>query len=376
MKVLLAPLFFRKRMCKHCARSFYRENPGNWIGLHEFESLPPLGSFDTKRGFIPDFPALLMFEEFVIDSLAYQRLRHPGARTWLSQWSELVEALKAEGSLSVVDVVRAGSVDSHKRGWMLRRDLKDPQRWWQAMGYYDNIAHRAEKFLGEDPHSAINFAWKFNPDEQLGIEGSDGHVHDLSVVLLEAQRSKTKAHRKLYKHALENLSDHLREVNACVTACKRLNVAPMMWAPYRRYLQQKFNPGEKKTIHAADSGREFFKIAFPAYMPTTVRQFSKLRSNRSIHSLRSEILRATKSGDSLDPQYAQRVLHEVLRLERKAGKIRNIIGWIATAVGVIPVPGLGLASAAIGEGASSMATQHLKKPLHWFYLISDGQGAT
>jgi hypothetical protein len=79
MKVLLAPLFFRSRFCKHCARIFYRENLGSWVGIHEFESLPPLGSFDTKRGFIPDFPTLLMFEEFVLDGEAFERLKQPGA---------------------------------------------------------------------------------------------------------------------------------------------------------------------------------------------------------------------------------------------------------------------------------------------------------
>lgn len=90
MKVLLAPLFFRSRFCKHCARIFYRENPGSWVGIHEFESLPPLGSFDTSRGFIPDFPTLLMFEELVLDGEAFERLKQPGDRLWLREWSELI----------------------------------------------------------------------------------------------------------------------------------------------------------------------------------------------------------------------------------------------------------------------------------------------
>lgn len=376
MKVLLAPLFFRQRMCKHCAKITYQKNPGSWLGIYEFESLPPLGSFEKKRGFIPDFPALLMFDEFVMDSEAYDRLRNPGERTWLTQWSELVEALKSEGALTVVDVVEAASVTPQKRSWMLRRDLKHPQKWWQAMGYFDNIVANAEKFLGESPGVAKNFAWKFNPDQQFGIEGSDGHVHDLTVVLLEAKDSKMKAHRGLYKHALDNLRGHLQEVNACITACKELGVAPMMWAPYRRYLQEKLSPDRQWSIRSADAGRSFFRIAFPAYAPTTVRQFSKLRSDKRINSLRLEISRATKDGKSLDPRYPQRVLTEVFKLEQKTGRIRNIIGWISTVAGEIPVPGAGLATAAIGKAASSLVDRHLKKPWHWFYLISDGRGGT
>ncbi len=67
MQVLLAPLFFKTRFCKQCARIFYRENPGSWLGIHEFDSLPPLGCFESRRGFVPDYPALLMFDKFVVD---------------------------------------------------------------------------------------------------------------------------------------------------------------------------------------------------------------------------------------------------------------------------------------------------------------------
>lgn len=242
MKVLLAPLFFQQRMCNHCARIYYQKNPGSWLGLHEFESLPSLGSFDKTRGFIPDFPALLMFNEFVIDAGAYDRLRNPGGRVWLREWAELVDALKSEGALTITDVTRAASKNRHKRSWMLRRDLQHPQKWWQAMGYFDSLAGTATKFLGDSPQQASNFAWEFDPDAQYGITGKDGQVHDLSVVLLESGRSRTKAHQDLYTAALENLRGHLREVNACICACNEIGVAPMMWAPYRRYLEGKLAP--------------------------------------------------------------------------------------------------------------------------------------
>lgn len=146
MKVLLAPLFFRSRMCKHCAAIFYKANPDAWLGLHEFESLPPLGSFDPKRGFVPDFPALLMFDEYVIDAEAYERLAHPGNRAWLAEWRELVQVLRAEGSLTIDDVGGAAKTRSHERGAMLRRDLQQPGRWWQAMAYYN--AYKMAAYAG------------------------------------------------------------------------------------------------------------------------------------------------------------------------------------------------------------------------------------
>ncbi len=95
-------------------------------GLYEFESLPPLGSYDPDRGFVPDLPSLLMFDEYVLDGEAYERIRNPGHRHWLREWSELLEVLESEGAIAVEDVQAAASTHSYRRGWMLRRALQEP----------------------------------------------------------------------------------------------------------------------------------------------------------------------------------------------------------------------------------------------------------
>lgn len=374
MRVLLAPLFFKERMCKHCARLFYRKNPGSWTGIFEFESLPPLGSFDPNRGFVPDFPSLLMFDEYVLDGEAYERIRNPGYRPWLREWSELLEVFGSEGAIAVEDVQAAASARPHSRGWMLRRDMQEPTRWSQAMGYYDALVNRAQELLGENPHTAQEYSWQFDPEARHGIKGSDGHSHDLSAVLGDGADSDNEAHAELFSRAASTAASQLREVNACLTACDVLGVAPIMWAPYRRYLQQKL-ASAGVTDHSA-AGTEFFQLAFPAYAPTSVKEFSKLRRDRRIMALRSEIRRASEHGDMLDPCYPQRVLDEVLRLERTGAKVRRIGGWVATAVGSIPVPGLGIAATATGEVIAAALDKRRKRPWRWFYLISDGRGAT
>ena len=372
MKVLLSPLFFKQRKCKHCARIFYKSNPGGWFGIFEFESLPPLGSYDPDRGFVPDLPSLLMFDEFVLDGEAYERIRNPGHRAWLRKWSELIEVLDSEGAISVEDVQAAASTRSHSRGWMLRKDLQEPARWWQAMGYYNALADSAQRLLGKDPRTAQEYSWQFDPEARYGIKGIDGEFHDLSVVLAEGAESDVEAHANLFSLAVENATNHLREVNACLTACDVLGVAPMMWAPYRRYLQEKL-----ASVGATDqsaAGTEFFKLAFPAYTPTSLKEFSKLREDRRIGALRSEIRRASEHGDLVDPRYPQRVLNEVLRLERKDARVRRIAGWIATTAGIIP--GLGFAATVAAEAVTTALDKRRKKPWRWFYLVSDGRGAT
>lgn len=146
----------------------------------------------------------------------------------------------------------------------------------------------------------------------------------------------------------------------------------MMWAPYRRYLQEKLASAGATDQSAA--GTEFFKLAFPAYAPTSVKEFSKFRGDHRIGALRSEIRRASEHGDLIDPRYPQRVLNEVLRLERKDAKVRRIAGWIATTAGF--VPGLGIPAAVAAEAVTTTLDKWRKKPWRWFYLVSDGRGAT
>jgi hypothetical protein len=373
MQVLLAPLFFRSRMCKHCAHLFYKANPGSWLGLHEFESLPPLGSFDPMRGFVPDYPALMMFDEYVLDGEAYELLRAPGDRVWLNEWRRLVHALDAEGSLTIQDVAAAGSAKSHTRGAMLRGDLKDPSRWWPAMAYYDALAGRAHRLLGAGPQEARELSWAFDPEQMLNAAGSDGHLHSLAVILREAESSPLTAHRELLDAAISELMGQLREVNACLVACNEMNVAPMMWAPYRGYMEAKLLHGDHDQAGAA---KEFFEIVFPAYAPTTVHEFAKMRSNKGVVALRGEIIRAIESGDTLDPQYPQRILSEVLKLEAKGARMRRIVGWVATVLGVIPVPGLGLTASATAEAISAIADRRRRERWRWFYVMSDGRGVT
>ena len=106
-----------------------------------------------------------------------------------------------------------------------------------------------------------------------------------------------RSHQELFSSAIDSLSGQLRELNACMTACDELGVAPVMWAPYRRYLEQKLKSklDDNPTV-AQEAGHKFFEVAFPAYAPTTVREFSRLRADKRVNGLRAEILSASQKG--------------------------------------------------------------------------------
>jgi len=343
--------------------------------MWEFESLPPLGSFDPAGGFTPDYAGLLMFDEFVIDGEAQEILGKPSDRPWLGSWPALIKSLTSEGCVTVADVRQAASNKPQRLGAELRRIKRDPSQWAEAADYFNAVLGKADALLGDDPQQAKRASWEFEPDAIFGLKGPDGKGHCLGVVLSEGAHSDDESHARMYGTALDALELQVREVIACIAACEALSVVPFMWAPYRKYLDKAF-AGATNPVVAATEGRKFFEIAFPAYAPTTVEQFAKFRRDKRIRQLREEIRRASAAGDLLDPKYPQRILEEVLRVETRNVSKRRLIGWIGNALGIFAGPVLGIAANVGAEAVSSLVGRNKRREYGWFYLISDGRGGS
>ena len=101
--------------------------------------MPPLGQFKTGNGFIPDLSVLLMFDEFIIDAQAHDRIVNGATSSWLGQWPDVLGVLGSEGALSVVDVKEEVKKVALVRGTMLKKDMQNPAKWADAMMYYDTL---------------------------------------------------------------------------------------------------------------------------------------------------------------------------------------------------------------------------------------------
>jgi len=361
----------------HCVRIFYQENPNKWIWQYELERMPPLGRFEAGRGFIPDIAILLMFDEFLIDVQAHERILSDSQPAWLGQWPEILEALGSEGALSVADIDEEAKGAAAVRGAMLKRDMQKPATWANAMMYYDTLMAEAGHALGENVDAAGNLTWKFDPDKIPGVRGPDGEYHILSgIPLTDPGDDPNDPHYQMQQTALSHLRDQLREVNAGLAVTRLLDAAPMFWAPYKRYLEAK-STEEAVALEAqkrAEAAHLFFTVAFPKYRPESVSEFRRLRNDKRLRQLRDEILAASKSGDVLDSMYPQRVLEKVLKVEKRIGRVRQISGWISSAIRSIPLPGIGLAATAASELISHRVEKKRRRDWNWFYLISDGIG--
>ena len=374
MRAFLSPFLPISQFCETCFQ-LAKKSGGvdGWVWWrHELSRLPPLGRFTPQVGFVPDYPVLLMFDEFVIDGVAAEQITRQTTEGWLGPWPEILLMLASEGALRVIDLDSEMAAVGHNRSVMTRADLRDPGRWADAMRYHDSVVAGADSaFRQGSPTASSEFDWTFDPQRHGGwVEGADGQSHIGAAVLAKNPDQLDDIHKKVRERALGDLHWQLREVNAVIATAARLDATCWYWAPYAKYLEAK----RSKTVDGAtDAARLFFELAFPLFRPTTVHELGRLRADRRVADLRQEIRRAYESGAVLDREYPQRVMFEVLKSERTAAKKRRIMGWLAAPVSWA-VPALGIAPSVVSEGIGAATDRVQKRPLDWFYLISDGVG--
>jgi hypothetical protein len=80
----------------------------------------------------------------------------------------------------------------------------------------------------------------------------------------------------------------------------------------------------------------FFEVAFPRHRPSSIKELDRIRTNRNVQRLRDEIAEASATGRVLEPDYPQRVLEEVVRIEAGASKKRRLTGWFGSLTGFLP----------------------------------------
>jgi hypothetical protein len=79
---------------------------------------------------------------------------------------------------------------------------------------------------------------------------------------------------------------------------------------------------------------------------------------------------ATEEQTTFDREYANRILREVIQVDRNTMRMRNIVSYLTLPIGVIPVAGT-LLQKVIEEVAGKYIERKARKQYGWFYFISD-----
>jgi hypothetical protein len=199
-----------------------------------------------------------------------------------------------------------------------------------------------------------------------------GVVYDVGV--LEAlQNWKEKQPPDVRGHARALLRDYLFYVNLNLVLSARLNAAVLDWKDFQPFYEAKISTG-RTNRHGdqavVDQSRKLFEILFPFSLNFDGKKLLKAFEDKRVESLRAMVRDAASGKVSFDSEFAIRTLHNVLQVEAEAVFRRKITGWVTLPLGFLPGIGTPVQKAA-EELINRMWAEKVKKPLGWFYLISE-----
>lgn len=363
-----------------------------------FRRMPPVSFRRISGTFVPDYELLLLSDTILMDGASFgQLVQSPlGAYT---QVADTLNALRAEGRIELVDFVSILRANSNLLDRMLEHDMKTLDQWvdplrrslntWREFVQDSRDVMRGmaeEQYDRKDsPDGHDDISWQRNMHAHA-MHGTIADVfahemhhamseaHSISFLIEDALSSSEKRKRKEYRDPLrEVLRSYLAYVNANLVLSNELNVAFHDWLDFTPFYALKFL-SVGKDRDGAHEGRDqlerLFTVSFPDLAIRDTRSLVRALNDKRIEDLRKLVDDALAGKVTFDEEFAKAVLTEVLQCEKKARKVRNVLGYASMPVGFLPWIGTP-AQKLIEEAIGTPLEHKIKAKNKWFYMLSE-----
>jgi hypothetical protein len=309
------------------------------LPLHvPFFRLPPFDLSTLK----PDYTALLLCDQLIFDGESFERLsdKNISALSGYSQMAEVIKALHAEGFVRVEDFSAVVDENRELLETMLERDLKMLDLWAPPLKESIQIW---QNFIEANDRSVVDrllistrtFSSKMEEMAYMDIK-----PHVISHFALEAIESATKRRRAEHRAALRDmLTQYMSYVNANLVLSRSLDAGFLDWSNFAPFYRNKFlmvghedRPEQKKI----DQVKQLFEVSFPDLTFWDTKPLIKALTDKRIFELRDLVDKAAQGEVEFDREFATRTFQEVLGIERRLDRVRNIVSYATLPIGFIP----------------------------------------
>ena len=347
---------------------------------------------------MPDYDLLLLCDTLVMDGASFDRLTTEPFPEY-SRVADTFRTLKSEGRIELVDFAAVLESNRDLLSRMVDQDIHMLDRWviplresltiWRQFSQmYWNLMRAQE----ETGHVIPLYSWHgyrgvhhvdYPPDRRemfithdiAHMTHLDGnHVSVLSGMVEVALASSVKRKLSEFREALrQTLRGYLAYVNANLILSNELEVGFHDWLDFTPFYATKFLSVGKEGDPVQESRKQvekLFTVPFPHLAITDTPALMKALNDKRVADLRKLVSDAAQGKVEFNDQFAKSVLREVLAVEEKAKKWRNILGYLTMPVGFIPWIG-SIAEKAVGEAVGAAMEKKMKQNHRWFYMLSD-----
>jgi hypothetical protein len=353
-----------------------------------FYRMPPVSMSElSSHGFVPDVAILLLCDKIVLDQRSFDYLQSQPHRAYV-ETAQMLKALYDEGFVTLEDFDSIVNEHTQLLDEMLKRDLRRLDDWVRplqtSLRKWQDFAEEIYRSFDEKRHLFEEEHTELSEEEMEELVQSAGYIHRLNGyaglawiehrMLKEALASSSKRREPQYrKHLKTQLAEYLAYVNANLVIANVLNVGFHDWYDMLPFYQEKLiTIGKESTNEQRKVAKvkELFEVSFPEFRVWNTKGVIKALKDSRISDLRKLVNEAVEGKVEFDKEFARRVLLEVLGVEQRINRIRNVVSYLTIPLSFLPWVGTPLEKGA-DEIAGKLVERKLRKNYRWFYLISE-----
>lgn len=341
-----------------------------------FFNMPP-GFYmkDYSRGIVPDYPLLLLFDEYVGSRESF-RLVHENEV--YKEVAELWDALLADGRLTLQDYGAAAASEKATIEQSVRYDLRNIDSWFPA--FRESVTEwrhflatatstlrkkRAETGLSPSEEGLMACVRRKNTRDFMVPKDTEWNVEQVFGGW------RRRIDKDIRTDVLYIAEQYFRYVATNIVVSQKLGASLHDWADVAPLYHLKLkiglqdSPAESEATHV----RQLFRVMFPEFRPKSVRAFVRALSDPSVKNLRALVKDASNEKIVFDQAFANETIRRLFESERRLAVQRQVTGWLSLPIHFVPVVGT-VAQKVIEEGVVRFLETKARRHAPWFYLIS------
>jgi hypothetical protein len=344
-----------------------------------FYRMPPVVSMRNYFGleFVPDYPVFFLFDKYVIDAQTYKNLKKSHFYYYAGMAS-MFDALKATGRLEVQDYDSIIKNYRQEIEASVKYDMRKIESWAkvfeESSSRWRDFAIQVQKLLEDNTKGRelnaeeLLLSATFFSNENLMIPF---HYYRNIEDVLKGWRKRVDS--QLRSDVRNVVLQYFRYLAANLCLSDVLDASIHDWIDMEPFYKKKLQVSPNISDQVREGMKQInqlFRLLFPAFEPSDPRVLVKALDDKRIEDLRSLVRDAVEGKVAFDDEYAVETMREVLKLEKRASRVREIVGWLTIPLNFVPWAGTFLQKGA-EVALSHLTDSRIRRKKGWLYLVSN-----
>ena len=318
--------------------------------------MPPVCLDDVSQLFAPDYGALLLFDEFIVDRNSIDRMREVRQ---FANYLELITELEKAGLLKQKDFSAVLSVDGKLSiDGLVSKLLEDPSIWYSSFSDAVAIWEEFDKKVRNSTQALNPLDWRLK-SSTVDSSIANGMIEGLDRRLLDNLQNWHGGIAQKYRDfTIRVVGGYLEHVFAHLSIADQMGATPIDWEDIEPIYRDIFCLGKRSTgdlpFDQAKSARQFCSVIPPVWKPENSKRFVEMLLDKNLQEFRDMIASSVENGLTFDEEFPSKALDSVYQRYGMLKSRFRSVKLVFDSIEGVPLVGKSIAN--LGKGVLNMIT--------------------